>query len=241
MVALRPPPRRHLSGALDRGVVGGSHIRPKTAGDLATATIVVDLHPAFCAGVAEVLDDDFAVVGSASTVAQLERLSAAFPHVGLVLIGELEHGDLRAAVSVLPGSARFVVFANEAPRARVLHALNLGAAGYLLKSIRGDVLSSTLRAIVNGGRADDESLTEIVAEFLQRRARRDYLLLPAGRRVSVSRREHQVANLLAQGASTRAIAEDLGISMVTVRRHVSALMRKLDVESREGMIRLLAA
>jgi two-component system nitrate/nitrite response regulator NarL len=240
LVALRPPPRRHLSSAFDQDNVGVEP-HPETGDRGTTATIVVDAHPAFCAGVAQLLDDDFTVVGTASTVAELARLSAATPYVRLVLIGETTDGDLRAAVQAMPEHARFAVFATDARRAQVLAALDLGASGYLLKNIRGEMLSPTLRTIMAGARADDESLTALIEEYLARRARRGWLVLNGGKRVPVSPREQQVANLLTQGASTRAIADELGISVVTVRRHVSALMRKLDVVSRDGMVRLLAA
>ncbi len=241
MVALRPPPRRRLSSTFEQDIVGGTHTCPAT-GAGTTATIVVDAHAAFCVGVSQLLDDDFAVVGTASTVAELERLTSEAPYVRLVLIGETRGGDLRSAVMAMPERARFVVFANETDRAHVLAALELGASGYLLKSIRGDTLSTTLRTIMAGARADDESLATMIEDYLARRARRgSYLVLRSGKRVSVSPREQQVAELLVQGASTRVIAERLGVSVVTVRRHVSALMRKLDVVSRGGMISLLAA
>jgi two-component system, NarL family, response regulator DevR len=240
MVALRPPPRRLLSGAFDYAEVGGTHTRSETSAGT-TAVIVVDAHPAFCAGIAQLLDDDFTIVGTAATVAELERLTAEAPHVRLVLIGETRDGDLRSAVSAIPEQARFAVFANEAHRAHVLAALELGASGYLLKNIRGETLSTTLRTIMAGARADDGSLAAMIEEYLTRRARRGYLVLRSGKRVHVSPREQQVAELLAHGASTRSIAEQLGVSAITVRRHVSALMRKLDVGSRDGMIRLLAA
>jgi DNA-binding NarL/FixJ family response regulator len=240
MVALRPPPRRLLSGGFERDQVGGTHIRPGTgAGPI--ATIVVDAHPAFCVGVSQLLGDGFTVVGTASSVAELERLAAEAPHVRLVLIGETRDGDLRAAVNAMPEHARFAVFATETDRTHVLAALELGASGYLLKSIRGETLSKMLRTILDGARADDDSLATMIEDYLARRARRGYLLLRNGKRVAVSPREQQVAELLLHGASTRSIAEQLGVSVVTVRRHVSALMRKLDVASRDGMISLLAA
>jgi len=240
MVALRPPPRRQLSRAFEHDTVGGIHKRFES-GVGSTPTIVVDAHPAFCAGVTQLLDERFTVVGTAATVADLERLAAAAPHVRLVLIGETRDGDLRAAVKVMPERARFVVFANDTRRAQVLTALGLGASGYLLKNIRGTTLAKTLSTIMEGERADDDSLTAMIEEYLARRARRGYVVLAGGKRVPVSPREQQVAELLTQGASTRSIAEELGVSVVTIRRHVSALMRKLGVASRDGMIRLLAA
>jgi two-component system response regulator DevR len=239
-MALRPPPRRHLKPPFDSAPVGDS-IRPDTGGGTATSTIIIDAHPAFRQGVRRHLDGDFTVAGEAATVAELGQLAAAAPHVRLVLIGELGRDALRTAVKAVPKGAKFVGFADAAAREDVLEALELGASGYLLKSIRGASLSATLRGVMRGARPVDPSLTEIIAEFLERRARRGYVSVADGRRVSVSPREQQVATLLGRGSSTRAIADELDISEVTVRRHISALIRKLHVGDREGVIQLLAA
>jgi DNA-binding NarL/FixJ family response regulator len=240
-MALRPLPRRHLKRPFDSAPVGDSIIRPESGGGTATSTIIIDAHPAFREGVRRHLGGGFTVAGEAATVAELEQLSAAMPDVRLVLIGELRNDALRAAVKVIPEAAKFVVFAEDAGRENVLEALELGASGYLLKSIPGPSLSSTLRGVMQGARHVDASLTGIISEFLERRARRGYISVTDGRRVPVSPREQQVATLLGRGSSTRAIADELDISVVTVRRHISALMRKLQVVDREGVIQLLAA
>src|SRR3954470_4440874 len=86
LVALRPPPRRHLSSAFDQDNVG-VHTHPEAGVGGTTATIVVDAHPPFGARGTQLLGADSAVVGTAASVAELGRLSEAAPYVRLVLIG----------------------------------------------------------------------------------------------------------------------------------------------------------
>jgi DNA-binding NarL/FixJ family response regulator len=182
----------------------------------------------------------FSVVGEAATVRELEQLPAA-RDVQLVLIGETTGEGLRSAVEVIPRTAKFVVFATAARPEDVVEALALGASGYLLKSIRGDELAPALRAVLGGEQVLDPSVEDVVARYLARRRRSEQVVLPNGERVRLSPREQQIALSLRAGATTRAIADELGISTVTVRRHISVLMRKLNVVTRESAIRLLAA
>jgi DNA-binding NarL/FixJ family response regulator len=58
---------------------------------------------------------------------------------------------------------------------------------------------------------------------------------------TLTRREHQVLGLLVRGATTYAIADELGISRYTVRTHVQGLMRKLDVHERERAVSVALA
>jgi DNA-binding NarL/FixJ family response regulator len=57
--------------------------------------------------------------------------------------------------------------------------------------------------------------------------------------VMLTPREWEVGELLREGLSTAEIAERLGVSPVTVRRHVSMLLRKLEVESRDAAVETL--
>ena len=70
--------------------------------------------------------------------------------------------------------------------------------------------------------------------------RRRHLDLYEHQRVELTGREWEVVDLLRKGLSTRAIADLLGISAVTVRRHISAVHGKLGVQSRAELLQLLA-
>jgi DNA-binding CsgD family transcriptional regulator len=67
-----------------------------------------------------------------------------------------------------------------------------------------------------------------------------HVRLPTGERVTLTAREHEVAVLLLADRSTKAIAGELGISSITVRRHISVLMHKLRVATRAAAMQLLA-
>jgi DNA-binding NarL/FixJ family response regulator len=120
-----------------------------------------------------------------------------------------------------------------------VNAFLRGASGYLLKTISGEQLASTLRAAYAGEPALSRSLVpHLVAEVRRTSERR--LVLPSGQ-VMLTPREWEVGQLLREGRSTAEIADRLGVSPVTVRRHVGLLLQKLGAESRESAVRLLRA
>jgi DNA-binding NarL/FixJ family response regulator len=234
-VALRPPRR-----LLDRDPVGGNG-RLTPTDESRTCTIIADEHRPFREGVRSYLGFGFSPVGEAGSVSELAQAVALTASVDLVLISEtLLGGGLAAAVEVIPRTAKFVVFATETRDEKLFEALNLGASGYLLKNIPATRLDPTLRAVMGGEQALDRSAAARLAEQIARRGRMKHLRLPSGERVTLTAREHDVAVALLAERSTKAIAGELGISSVTVRRHISVLMSKLGVATRAAAIQLLA-
>jgi two-component system nitrate/nitrite response regulator NarL len=232
-VALRPPRRQ-----LDRHVLRDAFRAPAT--ELRTCTIIADEHRAFREGVRSHLGFGFDAAGEAASVSELARMVAANPAVDLVLISAtLPGGGLAAAVDVIPTRARFVVFGAERREAELFEALELGASGYLLKNIRATELATAMRSVVEGERVLDPSFSGALTEQIAARGLAHRLRLPTGERVTLTARENEVAKRLRAGQSTQSIAEDLGISSITVRRHISVLMRKLQVTSRAGVLALL--
>ena len=114
-----------------------------------------------------------------------------------------------------------------------------GASGYLLKKNSGERLGETLRSALRGEPALSRSLVpHLVGEIRRGSSRR--LVLPEGT-VTLTAREWEVGELMREGRSTAEMAERLGVSPVTVRRHVSLLLRKLGVESRHAAVETLRA
>jgi DNA-binding NarL/FixJ family response regulator len=119
-------------------------------------------------------------------------------------------------------------------------ALRVGAAGYLLKDTEPEALPELLRAAVAGeGALSPRLVTKLIEEFRER-GRRKRLLLGLGRSVELTSREWEVLELMRQGLPTAEIARRLFIAEVTVRTHVSAILRKLQVPDRRSAVRLLA-
>jgi DNA-binding NarL/FixJ family response regulator len=201
--------------------------------------IVADAHRPFREGVRAHLGFAFTVVGEAASVAELRRV-ATTTDAGLVLVDQaLPGGSLAAALEVVPPRAKVVVFALAPHPEQVVEAVRLGVFGYLRKDIDGRALGAALRGVAAGQPALDPSLVGALFAEIARRGRSEQLLLHGGGHVVLTPREHDVALRLREGRSTRAIAAELGISDVTVRRHASELMRKLGAASRAEAIELL--
>jgi two-component system, NarL family, nitrate/nitrite response regulator NarL len=121
-------------------------------------------------------------------------------------------------------------------------AVRAGATGYLAQGVDPSRLPHVVRSVMRGEAAVPRVLVaRLIDELRGRDGRRHHLELHERRRVELTAREWEVVDLLRQGMSTRSVAETLGISAVTVRRHVSAVHGKLGVRSRAELLELLAS
>jgi DNA-binding NarL/FixJ family response regulator len=118
-------------------------------------------------------------------------------------------------------------------------ALRAGAAGYLLKDTDPERLPHALRGVLAGEAAVPRVLVTRVIDEFRTRGRRRRVPLAGRRGVELSSREWEVLDLLREGCTTAEIARRLFVSPVTVRRHVSAVLRKLDVPDRASAVELL--
>jgi DNA-binding NarL/FixJ family response regulator len=118
-------------------------------------------------------------------------------------------------------------------------SLKAGAAGYLLKDMDPARLPAALRGVLSGEAALPRTLMARVLDEFRTAERRPTLPLLARRGVRLTEREWEVLEMLRDELSTAQIADRLGRSPVTVRRHVSAILAKLRVPDRKAMARLL--
>jgi DNA-binding NarL/FixJ family response regulator len=119
-------------------------------------------------------------------------------------------------------------------------ALRAGAAGYLLKDMDPDHLVAAVKGAVAGEAALPGFLAARLIDEFRHRGRGTTLTLDHNRRVELTPREWDVLELFGDGLSTAEIARRLDLSQVTVRRHMSALLHKLEVTSRDEARRLIA-
>jgi two-component system NarL family response regulator len=145
----------------------------------------------------------------------LERLSSEVPEVPLVVLT-----DSRSDTDLFD-------------------ALRAGAAGYLLKDMNLQRLPVALRGAIDGEAALPRALATRLAEEFRARGRRKRLSLPGRRDVHLTTREWDVLEFMDQGLTTKEIADRLFVAPVTVRTHVSAILKKLSVEDRAAVLRLL--
>lgn len=181
----------------------------------------------------------FLVVAEAGEAAQaVSSASRLRPNVCLIDV-ELPGGGLNAIARIAKTSPRsMIVVLSRSDRAGdVVAAVTRGASGYLLKGISNEQLASALRAAFAGEPAVSRSLVpHLVAEIRRESTRR--LTMQEGA-VTLTPREWEVGEMLVAASSTTEIADRLGVSPVTVRRHVGQLLRKLGVETREEAVDVL--
>ncbi len=117
-------------------------------------------------------------------------------------------------------------------------ALRAGAKGYLLKGMDESELPDALDRVMNGQASLPGNLVaRLIDEFRGRERHR--VNLPNDRSVLLTPREWDVLELMRSGSTTAQIAERLFVSATTVRSHVSAILRKLQVDDRSAAIGLL--
>lgn len=140
----------------------------------------------------------------------------------------------------LPSTA-VVMLSATADDSRLLAAVRAGARGYLLKDMDPARLPMALQGVLNGEAAVPRRLVGRVLDELRTLDRGRHARELAELGVDLTRREREVLDLLDRGLDTAEMSELLGISAVTVRRHVSHILRKLHVADRDAALRLLRA
>jgi DNA-binding NarL/FixJ family response regulator len=148
-----------------------------------------------------------------------------------------------AAVHQIAATApatRVVVLLETSDEALLVEALRAGAAGCLYRETGPEALGRAVRATLNGEAPLPRGAARRVIEELRLRASERRVRTAGGAWTRLSRRESQVLELLRQQLTTGEIAEQLGISAVTVRRHVSGTMRRLGAQDRDTALRLAA-
>lgn len=194
---------------------------------------LVDDHELFRQGLTGVLrgEEDIEVVWEAGSGEDaMESVVASPPDVLLLdasLPGMSGIEVIRQAHARVPG-LRVVVLTMSTADEDVLSAVAGGADGYLLKDASPGEIVAGVRAAAAGGWPISPRIARVVVE----RARRPGRDVDGAPPVSLSARELEVLQLLAEGRGNEEIAKSLYISPRTAKNHVSAVLNKLGVENR---------
>jgi DNA-binding NarL/FixJ family response regulator len=217
--------------------------------DESLTVVIADDHAPTRAGVRMVLENaGFRVAAEVSSAdAAVEETLRHRPSVCLLDV-YMPGGGLSAARRIRDEApeTKIVMLTVSPTGSDIFEAIAAGASGYLLKDASAERLPRALRAVVGGEAALPRTLERrLIEEF---RARD---LGPSGPRrrfhprrrrlgVELTAREWEVLELIAEHLSTTVVARRLGISDVTVRRHISSAVHKLGVADREGAVALLS-
>ncbi|HVA59121.1 MAG TPA: response regulator transcription factor [Mycobacteriales bacterium] len=192
---------------------------------------LLDDHEVVRAGVRELLeaDGDIEVVGEAGTAAQaLARVPAVRPQVA-VLDVRLPDGDgvsvCRELRSRMPELA-CLILTSFADDDALFDAIMAGAAGYVLKQIRGSDLVGAVRTVAGGGSLlDPQAAAQVMARLRDHATRDDPL-------AGLTAQERRILDLIGEGLTNRQIGEALHLAEKTVKNYVSNLLAKLGMQRR---------
>ena len=180
--------------------------------------------------VAEAIDGPEAVTMALEAKPDIALLDVNMPGSGIKAAEEI--------VQALP-STTVVMLTVSRDDDDLFAALRAGASGYLLKDTDPGRLPFALRGVLEGEAALPRGLVARLIEEFRTRGKRRRLPLMRQRGVELTEREWEVLEFLHDGLSTAEIADRLSISPVTVRRHVSEILKKLRVTTREEAVRLM--
>lgn len=206
--------------------------------------LIIDDHPMFREGLKAILKRDprYEVIAEAGN--GRDGLAAAREHCPDMALVDISLPDLngirltRELKQFLP-ELRVIIVSMHSKIEHIAEAFKAGASGYLVKESASEGLLKGLNNVVRGEYFLDSSVSPTVVESLmnaplQKGASRD---ADYG---TLTPREQEVMRLLAEGLSSRDIAEKLFISPKTAENHRANLMKKLNLHSNIELIRYAA-
>jgi DNA-binding NarL/FixJ family response regulator len=197
----------------------------------AYSIVIVDDHPLFRGALNQALSAAFESVKilEAGSLDELTAKLASEPEVDLVLLdltmpGVQGFSGLLLLRAQHPEIPVVIVSASEDP-VTIRRAIEFGASGYVPKSLPADRIRAAVRKVLDGevwtppdvslDRNGDTATSEVVARL-----------------ASLTPQQVRVLMMLGQGLLNKQIAYKLNVSEATIKAHVSAILQKLDVDSR---------
>ncbi len=190
--------------------------------------VIVDDHALVREGTRQLLqqDDSIEVIGSAGSGEEaLELIQRLRPQVAIVDLNLPQMSGLELARTVIATNPeiRILILSAYDEYAYIAEALEIGVAGYLLKTASGKELIDALRAVFEGVFVLDRQVSK---QLVRRRETSPHTV------GTLTPRETAVLELLAQGRTNKQIAAELDLGTRTVEGYVSNVLSKLGVASR---------
>lgn len=199
--------------------------------------VLVDDHVLIRAGLKALLHSvpNIQVVGEASDGHEaVQVVETIQPDVVIMDIAMANLNGLEAANRITRRwpKIKVLILSMHANEEYVGRALDAGATGYLLKGAEPAELELALKAVVRGETFLSPSISkQLVQDYLSHRKEK------VGSVIELTARQREVLQLIAEGCSTKDIANRLGLSIKTVETHRTELMRRLDIHDVAGLVR----
>lgn len=191
---------------------------------------------------------DIRAVAATGNGDALEKARKLKPQVVLLDLGLRSQNSLRVAelIKEKHPRAEIVVMDLIPVQSEVVEFVKAGVSGFILKDATIDDFLHTIRSVAEGKKVLPPSLTgslfSHIVEYAVHSGKADRFM----KAVKLTRREHEVVDLIARGMSNKEIARELNIALHTVKSHVHNTLEKLALHTRlelatfaltEGMVR----
>jgi DNA-binding NarL/FixJ family response regulator len=198
--------------------------------------LIADDHPIFRQGLRSVLEaeDGFVVVAEAADGNEAVRLARDFQPDVLLLdlaMPGVSGMEALAELAAAPTPVRTIMLTAAIEKAEIVKALQLGAAGVVLKSSSTDLLFKSIRSVMAGqhwiGRDAVSDLVQALRSQMGAAPEK-----PARERFGLTRREVEITSSVVAGLSNREIARKLSLSEDTVKHHLTNIFNKMGASNR---------
>ncbi len=192
--------------------------------------MIVDDHPVTREGLRTALGlaDDIEVVGEASSGEEaVERARELSPDVVFMDVRMPGIDGIEATRQILKAAptTKVILITIDESRGAISQAIQAGVSGYLLKDASADALADAARNAVEGNAVIHPQLTKTFIEEA-------HMGEAASETTPLSKREREILQRVADGATTKQVAADLGISPHTVKTHLERIFEKLSANDR---------
>jgi DNA-binding NarL/FixJ family response regulator len=198
---------------------------------MSVRVFLLDDHEVVRRGVRDLLEaqEDFEVVGEAGTAEEgLARIPPTHPDVAIIDMRLPDGNGVEVCREVRSEHPEIhcLILTSFSDDEALFDAIMAGAAGYLLKQIKGTDLVDAVRRVSSGQSLLDPQVTARVLERLRRGPEEDERL------ARLTDQERRILDLIAEGLTNRQIAERIFLAEKTVKNYVSNLLAKLGMERR---------
>jgi DNA-binding NarL/FixJ family response regulator len=193
--------------------------------------LIVDDHPVTREGLRtalELSDEAVVVVGEAASGEEaIERAAELTPDVVFMDVRMPGIDGIEATRRIREASpeTKVILITIDESRGAISEAIQAGVSGYLLKDASADTLIDAARNAVEGRAVIHPQLTKTFIEEA-------HLGESPSEQAPLSKREREILQKIANGATTKEVASDLGISPHTVKTHLERIFEKLGANDR---------
>jgi len=192
--------------------------------------LIVDDHPVTREGLHAALElsEDVVIVGEAESGEEaIERAGELTPDIVFMDVRMPGIGGIEAtkAIRIASPATRIILFTVDESRASISEAIQAGVSGYLPKDATAEERANAARLALQGKAVIHPQLTRAFIEEVQLAEKR--VEAPP-----LSKRETEILQKVAYGATTKEVAHDLGISPHTVKTHLERIFEKLGANDR---------